>query len=321
MVKLVLDANKDCLTENTLQSAFRLDTADIETFKFFFEHRLWPPGLIQSEFRILMRQRPPVSKIRFLLEQPATFVNAAEHFEEFALHALLESPRTSDSAVSPDLLDTILTGTVAYSSPPSEVPRSQWQYNKVDTSVYQKVKVLLEFREIDMSLRNIVQAQGLRKIGRQIIQLFLDSPDRAKISEDVRKYAASFYVVKELTFVPKAPSADKCTDDRIDQDGPGSGYPNSPASVYSDDDLDSVSSCSSSSDGAANSLDTLDDSDKRSRENDHPLIYYSLPFTSLKSRVSAVEPAWIHFKEPEVVVCETATVETRSGEDRKFKLI
>ena len=36
MVKLVLDANKDCLTENALQSAFRLDTADIETFKFLF---------------------------------------------------------------------------------------------------------------------------------------------------------------------------------------------------------------------------------------------------------------------------------------------
>jgi hypothetical protein len=70
-----------------------------------------------------MRQRPPVSTIRFLLEQP-TFVNAAEHFEEFALHALLESPRTNDSADSPDLLDTILTGTVAYSSPPSEAPRS-----------------------------------------------------------------------------------------------------------------------------------------------------------------------------------------------------
>jgi hypothetical protein len=302
MVKLVLDANEDCLTENTLQSAFRLDTADIEKFKFLFQHRLWPPGLIQSEFRTLMRQRPPVSTIRFLLEQPATFVNAAEHFEEFALHALLESPRTNDSAVSPDLLDTILTGTVAYSSPPPEVPRSPWQYNKVDASVYQKVKVLLEFREIDVSLRNIVQAQGSRKIGRQIIQLFLDSPDRAKMSENVRKYAASLYVVNELTFTPKAPSADECTDNHIDQDGPGSGYPNGPASVYSDDDFDSVSSCSSSSDGAANSLDTLDDSDKRSRENEHLLAYHSLPFTSLKSGVSAIEPAWTHFKALEVVV-------------------
>ncbi|KAH8770682.1 hypothetical protein F5882DRAFT_411329 [Hyaloscypha sp. PMI_1271] len=68
------------------------------------------------------------------------------------------------------------------------VPRSPWQYNKVETSVYQKVKVLLEFREIDVALRNVVQAQGLRKIGRQIIQLFLDSHDRAKMSEDVRKY-------------------------------------------------------------------------------------------------------------------------------------
>jgi hypothetical protein len=88
MVKLVLDANKDCLTENALQSAFRLDTVDIETFKFLFQHRLWPPGLIQSEFRTLMRQCPPVSEIRFLLEQPATFVNAAEHFEEFCTPCL-----------------------------------------------------------------------------------------------------------------------------------------------------------------------------------------------------------------------------------------
>jgi hypothetical protein len=168
--------------------------------------------------------------------------------------------------------------------------------------VYQKVKVLLEFREIDVSLRNIVQAQGLRKIGRQIIQLFLESPGGAKMSEDVRKCAASLYVVKELTFTPKAPSADECTDDHIDQGGPGSGYPNGPASVYSDDDLDSVGSCSSSSDGAANSIGTLDDPDKRSRENEHPLTYHSLPFTSLKIGVSAVEPVWIPFKEPEVVV-------------------
>jgi hypothetical protein len=88
------------------------------------------------------------------------------------------------------------------------------------------------------------------------------------------------------------------------------------ASVYSDDDLASVSSCSSSSDGAANSFDSLDDSDKRSRENE-------LPLTSLRSGVSALEPAWVHFKEPEVVVegCKTAIAETRSGEDRKFKLI
>jgi hypothetical protein len=135
----------------------------------------------------------------------------------FALPALLESPRTNNSAVNPDLLDTILTGTLAYSSPPPGVPRSPWQYSKVDTSVYQKVKVLLEFREIDVALRNIVQAQGLRKIGRQINQLFLDSHDRAKMSEDVRKYAANLYVVKELTFTPKAPSADECTDDHIDQ--------------------------------------------------------------------------------------------------------
>lgn len=148
----------------------------------------------------------------------------------------------------------------------------------------------MEFREIDVALRNIVQAQGLRKIGRQINQLFLDSHDRAKMSEDVRKYAASLYVVKELTFTPKAPSADECTDDHIDQDGPASGYPNGPASVYSDDDLDSVSSCSSSSDGAANSIDTLDDSDKGSRENEHLLTYHSPPFTSLKIRVGAVEP-------------------------------
>jgi len=83
MVKLVLDANQDCLTEIARQSALRLDTADVETFKFLFQHRLWPPGLIQSEFRTLMRRRPPVSKIRFLLEQPGTFVDAAEHFEEF----------------------------------------------------------------------------------------------------------------------------------------------------------------------------------------------------------------------------------------------
>jgi hypothetical protein len=123
----------------------------------------------------------------------------------------------------------------------------------------------------------------------------MDSHDRAKMSEDVRKYAASLYVVKELTFMPKAPSADECTDDHIDQDGPASGYPNGPASVYSDDDLDSVSSCSSSSDGAANSINTLDDSNKRSRENEHPL-------TSLKIRVGAVEPAWIPLKEPKWVV-------------------
>ena len=106
----------------------------------------------------------------------------------FAVHALLESTRTNDSAVNPDLLDTILAGAVAYSSPPPGVPHSPWQYNKVETSVYQKVKVLLEFREIDVALRNVVQAQGLRKIGRQIIQLFLDSHDRTKMSEDVRKY-------------------------------------------------------------------------------------------------------------------------------------
>jgi hypothetical protein len=232
MVKLVLDANKDCLTENALQSAFRLDTADIEIFNFLFQHRPWSPGLIQSEFRTLMRQGPPVSKIRFLLEQPATFVDAAEHFEEFALHTLLESPRTNDPAVSPDLLDTILTGAVAYSSTPSGVPRSPWQYNKVDTSVYQKVKVLLEFRENDVSLRNIVRAQGLKKIGRQNIQLFLDSPDRAKMSEDVRKHAASLYVVKELTFAPKAPSADECTDDHNGQGGQGSGYANPSLSIF-----------------------------------------------------------------------------------------
>lgn len=100
----------------------------------------------------------------------------------FALPALLESPRTNNSAVNPDPLDAILTGTVAYSPPPPGVPRSPWQYNKADTSVYQKVKVLLEFREIDVALRNIVQAQGLSKIGRQIIQLFMDSHDMAKMS-------------------------------------------------------------------------------------------------------------------------------------------
>jgi hypothetical protein len=83
------------------------------------------------------------------------------------------------------------------------------------------------------------------------------------------------------------------------------------ASVYSDDDLDSVSSCSSSSDGAANYFDSLDDSDKRSRENE-------LPLTSLRRGVSTLEPAWVHFTEPEVVV---EGCETRSGEDRKFKLI
>jgi hypothetical protein len=89
--KLVLKVNKDCLTESTLQSAFRLDVTNVEAFKFVFQQRHWPLGLIHSKFRILMRQRPPVAKIKFLLEQqvydikvsPAMFVYAADQFDKF----------------------------------------------------------------------------------------------------------------------------------------------------------------------------------------------------------------------------------------------
>ncbi|KAE9369239.1 hypothetical protein N431DRAFT_345003 [Stipitochalara longipes BDJ] len=312
MVKLVLEANKDCLTENSLQIVFRPEMSDIEVFKLIFLHRLWPPGLIQTEFRSLMRsQRAPIAKVKFLLEQeiydlkisPATFNNAAEYFDEYALRALFESPRTKGCAVGPDLLDTILRGTVSHSSTSLDVPRGAWYSNRIDTSVFQKMKTLLDFREVEITLKHVLQAQSLKRGGRQIIQLFLDSPDKAKMTEDVRKYAESLSIVKELTFKLKPlPAGEGIVDDNAQAEHrvPGSGYPSGPPSVYSDDDSDSVSSYSSSSDGAAHSLDTLDDSDKRSRENEHPLTYHSLPFESYKSGI-AVEPAWTPFVEPAVV--------------------
>jgi hypothetical protein len=309
-VKLVLEANKDCLTESTLQSAFRLDVTDVEAFKFLFQQRQWPLGFIQSEFRTLMRQRPPVAKIKFLLEQQVydikvsstMFVHAADHFDEFAAQALLESTRAKDCALSPDILDTILKGTVAWSSNLPESTRSPWTYTKLDTNVYQKVKVLLDFREVDVTLKNVVQAQSLKGIGRKIIQLFLDSPDKAMMTEDVRKYAASLVVTKDLTFTikPKAPPALLSADSEDPQEEHTQVSVRSP-SIYSDDDSDSVSSYSSSLDRDAHSLDTLSsDSEKRSREVDRPLTYHSLPFQSVKSGVGAgagagaagAEPTW-----------------------------
>jgi hypothetical protein len=313
MVKLVLEANKDSLTENVLQYAFRFDMVDIEAFKFIFLNRPWPPGLIQAEFRNLMRQRPPNAKVKFLLEQdaydikisPETLTAAAEIFDEYGLRILFESPRSKDCALPSDLLDTILRRTLPYASPPRDISRnSPWQNNIADPTVLEKVRVLLMFREVEISLKHIIQAQGLRTIGRQIIQLFLDSPEKAKMTDDVRKYAASFCVVKELTFKPTPlPADNSVVEDNAEDEQlvTVSGYPSGPTSaIYSGDDSDSVSSYTSSSDGAAHSLDTLDDSDKRSRENERPLTYHSLPFDSYKSGI-AVEPAWSPFVEPAVV--------------------
>jgi hypothetical protein len=123
---------------------------------------------------------------------------------------LLEGPQTTDCTIGPDLLDAVLKGTMRWSSNPSaENDRSAWSYTKLDTIVYQKVKLLLEYREVDVTLKNIIQAQSLKGVGRKIIQLFLDTSEKAKMTEEVKKYAASLVVVKELTFTikPKAPSA------------------------------------------------------------------------------------------------------------------
>jgi hypothetical protein len=246
-----------------------------------------------------------VAKIKFLLEQqvydikisPTMFVHAADQLDEFAAKALLESPRAKDCALSPGILDAILKGTVAWSSNPPESTRSPWTYTKLDTSVYQKVKV---------TLQNVVQAQSLKGIGQKIIRLFLDSPDKAKMAEDVRNYAASLVVVKDLKFTikPKAPPVLLFAGAEDPQEEHAQVSVRSP-SVYSDDDSDSVSSYSSSSDGNAHSLDTPSSaSDKRSREVDHPLTYHSLPFQTLKSEVGAAgaEPAWTTHFEPAVVV-------------------
>ena len=311
MIKLVLEANKDCVTENALQSIFRQDMMDIEAFKLIFLHRPWPPGLIQSEFNTMMRQRPSITKVNFLLGQEtydlkislATFTNAAEHYDDYALRALLESPRAKDCPVGLDLLDTILRGTVSSISPPQDLSRgSPWQTSRIDTCVLQKMKALLTFREVEVTWKHVIQAQNLRRTGRQIIQLFLDSPEKAKMADDVREYAANICVVKELTFKPQPPPTDEgLANDEAEKEHPipAFGDPSDPTSVYSDDDSDSVSSYSSSSDGAAHSLDTLDDSDGRSRENEQPLTY-SLPFESYKSGI-AVEPAWTSFVEPAVI--------------------
>jgi hypothetical protein len=311
-VKLVLDAKADCLTEATLQTAFRSDNVDIKAFKYIFQQRPWPPGFIQTEFRNLMRQRSPsLGKIKFLLEQGlyklkvslTILVYATEHFSASVFKALLESPQTKDCAIGPDLLDTILKGTMRWSSSPAaENDRSAWLYTELDTNVYQKVKLLLEFREVDVTLKNIVQAQSLKVAGRKIIKLFLDTPEKAKMTEEVKKYAANLVVVKELTFTikPKAPSATafaECKDTQEEH----THLPAPSQSVYLSDGSESVDSYSSSSDG--DFAESSSDSENRSRDNDHP-VTYSLPFESLKSGVGAagVEPAWTTHFEPRFVV-------------------
>jgi hypothetical protein len=148
----------------------------------------------------------------------------------------------------------------------------------------------------------------LKGIGRKIIQLFLDSPDKAKMTEGVRNYSASLVVVKDLNFTikPKAPPALLSTGAEDPQEDHTQASVRSPL-VYSDDDSDSVSSYSSSPDGNAHSLDTPSwASEKRSREVDYPLTYHSLPFQTSKSGVGAgaagAEPAWMTHSEPGVVV-------------------
>ncbi len=161
-----------------------------------------------------MRQRSPLlGKIKLLLEQElyklkvslTILVYATEHFSASVFQALLESPQTKDCAIGPDLLDTILQGTMRWSSNPSaENDRSAWLYTKLDTNVYEKVKLLLEYREVDVTLKNIVQAQSLKGVGRKIVHLFLNTLDKAKMTEEVKKYAASLVVVRELTFYHQA---------------------------------------------------------------------------------------------------------------------
>jgi hypothetical protein len=307
-VKLVLDAKADCLTEATLQTAFRSENREIKAFKYIFHQRPWRPGLIQTEFRNLMRQRSPLlAKIKFLLEQDlynlkvslAILVYATEHFNAFIFQALLESPQTKDCTIGPDLLDAILKGTMRWSSNPSaENDRSAWSYTKLDTSVYQKVKLLLEYREVDVTLKNIVQAQNLKGVGRKIILLFLDTPEKAKMTEEVKKYAASLVVVKELTFTikPKAPPASVFAE-REDTQEEHTHLPAPSLPVYSDDGSDSVNSYSSSSD--EDFSESSSDSEKCSRDNDHP-VTYSLPFELLKGGVgtAGVGPAWTTYFEP-----------------------
>jgi hypothetical protein len=311
-VKLVLDAKADCLTETTLQTAFRSENTEMKAFKYIFHQRPWPPGLIQTEFRNLVRQRSPLlAKIKFLLEQDlynlkvslAILVYATEHFNALIFQALLGSPQTKDCAISPDLLDAILKGTMRWSPNPSaENDRAAWSYTKLDTNVYQKVKLLLEYREVDVTLKNIVQAQNLKGVGRKIIQLFLDTPEKAKMTEEVKKYAASLVVVKELTFTikPKAPSASVFAE-REDTQEEHTRLPAPSLSVHSDDGSESIDSFSSCTDGDC--FESSSDSEKRSRDIDHP-VTYSLPFESLKGGVGAagVGPAWTTNCEPRFAV-------------------
>jgi hypothetical protein len=171
----------------------------------------------------------------------------------------------------------------------------------LDTNVYQKVKLLLEYQEVGVTLKNIFQAQSLKGVGRKIIQLFLDTPEKAKMTEEVKKYAASLVIVKELTFTikPKAPSASDFAQ-RKDTQEEHTHRPASPKSVYSGYGSESVDSYSSSSDG--DFFESSSDSENRSRDNDHP-VTYSLPFEPLKSRVGAagVGPAWTTHFEPRFV--------------------
>jgi hypothetical protein len=188
------------------------------------------------------------------------------------------------------------------SNPSAENDRSAWSYTKLDTIVYQKVKLLLEYREVDVTLKNIIQAQSLKGVGRKIIQLFLDTSEKAKMTEEVKKYAASLVVVKELTFTikPKAPSASVFAE-REDTQEEHTHLPAPSISVYSDDGLGSVDSYSSCTDG--DFFESSSDSEKRSRDNDHP-VTYPLPFESLKAKVGAagVGPAWRTHFEPQFAV-------------------
>jgi hypothetical protein len=112
-------------------------------------------------------------------------------------------------------------------------------------------EVLLQFRAIEVTQKNILQAQSLRKDSRRILEL-LDSPDTANITEDVKKLAKSFLATSDLVFTPKPEKSYRGDDStRVEQSelsilARSFGHLLSSPLSLSDPDSDSVSSRSSS---------------------------------------------------------------------------